>query len=90
MKLAVDARPAPRGCYAATLSEQDLEYSMTWMRSSLLFVVLMLAACQREEPQAPFDLVEATIADIQGAIRTGRTSCRAVVEGYLARIEAYD
>ncbi|HVE99493.1 MAG TPA: amidase family protein [Mycobacteriales bacterium] len=34
--------------------------------------------------------VEATIAQTQDSIRTGRTTCRDVVAGYLARINAYD
>jgi len=34
--------------------------------------------------------VGATIAGTQNAIREGRTTCRAVVESYLARIRAYD
>ncbi|MGH9115151.1 MAG: amidase [Acidimicrobiales bacterium] len=33
---------------------------------------------------------EATIAGLQAAMRTGRTTARRIVEGYLARIEAYD
>lgn len=63
---------------------------MTWMRSGLLFILLILGACQKQEPPEPIDLVEATIADIQGAVLEGRTSCRSIVNGYLARIEAYD
>lgn len=35
-------------------------------------------------------LVEASIADLQSAILDGRTSCHAIVAGYIARIEAYD
>src|ERR1700731_4821983 len=37
-----------------------------------------------------FEVVGTSIAETQQAIREGRTSCRAVVEGYLARIQAYD
>lgn len=37
-----------------------------------------------------FQVVGATIADTQQAIRSGQTTCRAVVEDYLARIHAYD
>jgi amidase len=44
-------------------------------------------ACARSQP---FDVVEATIADIQNAIRDRRTTCRAVVQAYLDRIETYD
>ena len=52
-------------------------------------VFLTLIGCESREP-APIALVEATIADIQEAILSGRTTCRLVVEGYLARIEDYD
>jgi amidase len=37
-----------------------------------------------------FEPVGTTIAETQKAIREGRTTCRAVVESYLARIHAYD
>ena len=47
------------------------------------------AACQPREADR-FPVVEATIADIQEAILSGRTTCRRVVEAYLERIEAYD
>jgi hypothetical protein len=38
----------------------------------------------------PFRLEEATIADLHQAIRSGRTSVVAVVQGYLARVRAYN
>ena len=45
-------------------------------------------------PPAPsparFDVVEATISDIQGALRAGTLSCHALVQAFLRRIEAYD
>jgi amidase len=37
-----------------------------------------------------FRLEEATIDDIQSALRSGEVTCRGLVEAYLARIEAYD
>ena len=37
-----------------------------------------------------FEVTGATIAETQAAIREGRTTCRAIVESYLARIQAYD
>ena len=39
---------------------------------------------------AEFRYVEATIADVHQAIRSGEKSCVDIVNGYLARIEAYD
>ena len=56
----------------------------------LSFAPLALSvACAAQTP-APFNVVGATIAETQAAILSGRTSCRAVVEAYLARIRAYD
>ncbi|HSJ64686.1 MAG TPA: amidase family protein [Gemmatimonadaceae bacterium] len=38
----------------------------------------------------PFDVVEASIADVHAAMRAGRLTCRQLVDEYLRRIEAYD
>jgi amidase len=40
--------------------------------------------------QPAFRIEEATIADIQAALRGGSLTCRSLVEQYLARIEAHD
>jgi Asp-tRNA(Asn)/Glu-tRNA(Gln) amidotransferase A subunit family amidase len=40
--------------------------------------------------RAPFPLVEATIAGMHAAMKQGQLSCRDVVQGYIARINAYD
>ncbi len=55
-------------------------------------IIAISAACARQTPpqDRSFPVVEATIADIQSAVRDGRTSCRDVVAAYLAQIEAYD
>ena len=37
-----------------------------------------------------FQLIEATITDVHAALRSGETTCRALVQSYLDRIEAYD
>jgi len=52
-------------------------------------LILLTAACSAE-PQSTFSLVEATISDIQSAVRSGQVSCRAVVDGYINRINEYD
>lgn len=49
----------------------------------------LLAACHSESKKS-FTLVETTISDIQGAVKSGEVSCVAVIEGYIARINAYD
>ena len=38
----------------------------------------------------PFQLEEATIADLHAAIRAGRTTVTDVVQHYLARVRAYN
>lgn len=38
----------------------------------------------------PLDIVETTIGDVQAAIQSGRSTCRAIVEAHLARIDAYE
>ncbi len=72
--------------------------------SSLLSLVLLVlcpatlaAAAQTPaahnsavQKPAPFEVAEASITETQQAIREHRTTCRAIVEHYLARIAAYD
>lgn len=68
------------------------------MRHSLRILAVLLlavaAAGSRAEAQAPapgaFRLMEATIDDIHAAFRAKALTCRALVDGYLRRIEAYD
>ncbi len=50
--------------------------------------LLFVAACS--PPPAPIDVVEATIAQVQDAIRTGGTTCRMVTQAHLDRIERYE
>ena len=57
-------------------------------RVATVALTLMGLACAGS-PE-PIDVVEATIAQIQEEIRSGRTSCRLVVQAYLDRIEVYD
>ena len=42
------------------------------------------------QTNAQFNIVEATIDDIHEAYRSGRLTCRQVVQMYLDRIEAFD
>ena len=44
----------------------------------------------RPTAPAPFRIEETTIAQVHAAIDAGRLTCRALVQQYLARIEAYD
>ena len=55
---------------------------------ALTVLTLGLPGCS-PEPR-PMDVVEATIGQVQEAVLSGETTCRMVVQAYLARIEAYD
>ncbi len=60
--------------------------------AALLFAAtLAVALSQQPSPTAtPFRIEETTIAQIHDAMQAGRLTCRALVDGYLRRIEAYD
>ncbi len=60
------------------------------MRFRLLPVALLTIAVLGAQPPAPFEVTEATIAQVHDAMRTGRLTCRALVDAYLRRINAYD
>src|SRR4051812_4023107 len=62
--------------------------------AALLAAPLAWAALAARQPPAqptpPFRVEEATIAQIQDAMKAGRPPCRARVDPYLRRIHAYD
>lgn len=66
--------------------------------AAIMGTAITFCALQPVEPasdavqpvESAFRFVEATIEDVQSAIRSGSMSCQAIVAGYLARIEAYD
>jgi amidase len=53
-------------------------------------VITKLVDMTSAEQTLNFTLEEATLADIQTAVKDGRLTARRLVEMYLARIEAYD
>jgi Asp-tRNA(Asn)/Glu-tRNA(Gln) amidotransferase A subunit family amidase len=53
-------------------------------------MLLAASVAPRAQGVPPFRVEEATIADIHAALKSGRVTCRALVEQYLRRIEAYD
>src|SRR5437763_16330401 len=56
-----------------------------------IFAVAWLAAASLEaQTAAPFEVEEATIAQVHEAMRGRRLTCRGLVEAYLRRINAYD
>jgi amidase len=52
--------------------------------------LLLAAAPLVAQRPAPFEVEEATIAQVHAAMTAGRLTCRALVIQYLKRIEAYD
>ena len=51
---------------------------------------LLLAVPVFSQTTAPFEVGEATIAQVHDAMKAGRLTCREPVDQYLKRIEAYD
>jgi amidase len=62
------------------------------MRRSLVLASLLFTAVAAAQPpaRAPFELEEATIADLQQRMQSGRATARSLAEQYLARIDAID
>jgi len=58
------------------------------IRAFLLFLVFVVSALAQRP--APFEVTEATIAQVHDAMKAGRLTCRELVAHYLKRIEAYD
>jgi Asp-tRNA(Asn)/Glu-tRNA(Gln) amidotransferase A subunit family amidase len=56
----------------------------------ILILPLVLAAWPSAEVQPPFEVHEATIAQIHAAMTAGRLTCRGLVEQYLRRIDTFD
>jgi Asp-tRNA(Asn)/Glu-tRNA(Gln) amidotransferase A subunit family amidase len=55
-----------------------------------LSALLVLGGTTQPAHAQDFDVMEATIAGTHDALRDGRTTCRGIVQQYLARIAAYD
>ena len=61
----------------------------------LLFGILLVSSCsqaprEKSVARAPFDVTEASIADVQQALKRGDCNCEQLVRAYQARISAYD
>jgi amidase len=54
------------------------------------FILSAAALCAFAAQTEPFHLQEASIDSIQNGIRSGETTCKQVVEGYIARARAYN
>jgi amidase len=55
----------------------------------LLFTFILAPALMRAQ-ESPFHVEEASITDIQNAIKSGQTTCEGVVRTYLQRAKAYN
>jgi amidase len=64
------------------------------MKPSLILAALALTACARATtstaPRSSFPVAETSIAAVHSAMQSGKLTCRALVDAYLARITAYD
>ena len=62
------------------------------MRKSLAIVVVLLALTvnAKEQKQAPFNVVESSISDMQAALKSGRVTSHELVQQYLTRIATYE
>ena len=63
---------------------------LTVAMSSLWVVGVSLGQTGGAARSASFEVLEATIDDVQAALREGRVTCHTLAEAYLARIRAYD
>src|SRR5262245_23063450 len=57
---------------------------------SLLAILMVVGGTIGSAHAQPFQLMDATIDDVKAAIAAKRITCRALVEQYIGRIEAYD
>ncbi len=64
-------------------------YPLRHLRLTLVLTILAALPLAAQKP-APFEVEEATIAQVHEAMKAGRLTCRALVGQYLKRIEAYD
>jgi amidase len=61
------------------------------LRGSIFFFAVFITVLPTQTPTRPaFDLEEATVADLQQRMQSGRDTARSLAEKYLARIEAID
>jgi len=60
------------------------------IRIAAACLLLLLMTATAAAQARGFQIEEASIADIQNAIKAGRTTCRAVVQSYIERAKAYN
>jgi amidase len=60
------------------------------IRKLTVLIILVLAALPSAQTPPPFDVHEATIAQIHAALMAKQITCRGLVEQYLRRIDTFD
>ena len=80
----------PNGDRAHTLPRTLTLISVVMLLRLYVSSALMSAALSPLEAQRAFRVEETTIAQVHAAIRGGGLTCRALVQAYLRRIDAYD
>jgi amidase len=69
----------------------NTKFTLAASGSSLCVTLLALASlCAQEARGAAFQIEEATISDIHEAIKSGKTTCKGIVEAYIERARAYN
>jgi Asp-tRNA(Asn)/Glu-tRNA(Gln) amidotransferase A subunit family amidase len=62
-----------------------------WFLAGVMALIVMLAPAPRVAvAQGQFHIEEATIADMQNAIKAGQTTCQGIVQAYIDRAKAYN
>ena len=72
------------------MEKGSVPLARTLALAALLGVAVAVAARPAGQAGGAVPVVEATIADVHAAMRDGRLTCRALVDAYLARIDAND
>jgi Asp-tRNA(Asn)/Glu-tRNA(Gln) amidotransferase A subunit family amidase len=66
------------------------QYDAAVIRNLTVLIIVVAASMTSAQTQPPFDVHEATIAQIHPAMKAGRLTCRSLVEQYLRRIDTFD
>ena len=79
------------GIIERVLEKIDSSYDARVKHASLVAAIaLLFIAAPAAQSPPPFEVHEATIAQIHDAMKAGRLTCRGLVEQYLRRIDTFD
>src|SRR5579859_5599920 len=65
-----------------------MKFRSCWWLSAFFLLLSLISGFSQS--RSKFEVTETTIAETQKAIRSGKVTCRQLVEAYLKRIRAYD